>query len=185
MEQSRKGQELVNNVEKEKKEASRQRGKRKAMVGTGAAGGGSMSDIRKFWQKKENLVEKQDVLTRKRKATEQVDHVGDEEVGDGVPKKLCVGYTGVSVKSETKDKFKIKNIKLKTFSFSNAEAVGEDQGGQVAAQGAGVGGGRRGAVQNVRAENFPVIQACTGLPDSAAAGRQNVVGQCTSRTGRN
>ena len=90
-----------------------------------------------------------------------------------------------SVKSETGKKFKIKNNILKTFSSSSAAAMGMDHGGQADAQGAGVGGGRRGAVQNARAKNFSALQACTGRPDSAAAGIQNGTGQRTFGKGRN
>ena len=135
------------------------------------------------------MVEEQEAVNRKRKAPEQLEPSRDGGEDDDLPKKLCVGNSGSgsgsSVKSEIGKQLKIKNIILTTFSSSSAQVVGVDHGGQVDAQGAGVGGGRRGAVQNARAKNFSALQACTGRPDSAAAGIQNGTGQRTFGKGRN
>ena len=63
MEHSRKRQEQVDIVEKERKEASKKSGRKKIMAVVGT-GGGNLSDIRKFWQKRESLVKEKKVLTR-------------------------------------------------------------------------------------------------------------------------
>ena len=114
-----------------------------------------------------------------------MDPSGGEDEDEGVLKKLCVGKIRSSIKSEKEDKSKIKNNTLKFFSSSSAPAVGGDHDGQVAAQGAGDGGGRRGAVQNACAKNFSALQACPGRPDSAAAEKENGMGHSTFGKGRN
>ena len=93
-----------------------------------------------------------------------------------VGKKLCVKEITVSsVESEITDKFKNK-IDTKPFdSSSSTAAIGGDQGVQDEVQGAGVGGGGRGAVQTTHAR-ISAVQACIGRSGSAAAGQKKLNG---------
>ena len=108
MDKSRLRQEQQDMVEKAKKEASKER-KRKKSLAAGSGGrevGGKLADVRRFWQNRDSKAVQAEEVQRKRKFSDmKFDPMTD------VGKKLCVKEITVSsVESEIADKFKNKLI---------------------------------------------------------------------------
>ena len=176
MEQSRKRQDEVEIEEKNSQESNKKRKRKNSMVLGG--GGGKVSDVLSFWRRRESSSQTADQeqkapVTRKRKNDEPVEKLSCV----GVPvtgKKLCVERgTVTSLESEKGQKLKSKISKYNLASSSSAPAVGGDQGGQVAVQEAGHGGGRRAALSaRARILSLSASHRSKARPDSAADGEK-------------